>query len=162
MRKGLLITGAVIIILGVVIFFIGIYLSSGITSGIASLVTGIHNETMISPGSSIVVNTNETGAAVTVVYNDTLGKPLQVITSGPGQLEVESVEGQYVVIYVPEASPSTLSLVNNYSENAMVYYTYGAININTLMPLALSTIISIGLIIVGIILLILGAVLKSK
>ncbi|WP_054842824.1 hypothetical protein [Vulcanisaeta distributa] len=163
MRKGLLITGGALIVLGIAIFFIGIYLSSGITSGVEALVTGgVRNETLVPPNSSITIAVPENGAAIMIIYNDTLGKPLQVVTSGPGQLETENVEGQYVVVYVPETSPGTLSMVNNYSESVMVYYTYGTINVNTLMPFVLSSIVSIGLVIAGVVLLILGAVLKSK
>ncbi len=158
-----MITGGALIVLGIAIFFIGIYLSSGITSGVEALVTGgVRNETLVPPNSSITIAVPENGAAIMIIYNDTLGKPLQVVTSGPGQLETENVEGQYVVVYVPETSPGTLSMVNNYSESVMVYYTYGTINVNTLMPFVLSSIVSIGLVIAGVVLLILGAVLKSK
>ncbi|WP_252901367.1 hypothetical protein [Vulcanisaeta sp. JCM 14467] len=52
--------------------------------------------------------------------------------------------------------------MNNYSENVVVYYTYGTINVGSLLPLVLSTLVSIGLVIVGIILLILGAVLRGR
>ncbi|WP_243668399.1 hypothetical protein [Vulcanisaeta sp. JCM 16161] len=104
MRKGLLITGGALIVLGIVIFLIGIYLSSGITSGVETLVTGARNETLVPPNSSITIAVPENGATIMIIYNDTLGKPLQVIASGPGQLETEGVEGQYVVVYVPETS----------------------------------------------------------
>ena len=161
MRRGLLIIGGVLIVLGIAIFFIGIYLSSSITSSVASLVTGVRNESMITPGSSIVVSIPNTSVAVMVIYNDTLGKPLQVVSS-PGQLETKGIEGQYVVIYIPETGPGELSLVNNYSENVVVYYTYGTINVGSLLPLVLSTLVSIGLVIVGVILLILGAVLRGR
>ncbi|WP_243668397.1 hypothetical protein [Vulcanisaeta sp. JCM 16161] len=55
-----------------------------------------------------------------------------------------------------------MSIVNNYSENVMVYYTYGTISVNTLMPFVLSSIVSMGLVIAGVVLLILGAVLRGK
>ncbi len=61
-----------------------------------------------------------------------------------------------------ETGPSKLLLMNNYSENVVVYYTYGTINVGSLLPLVLSTLVSIGLVIVGIILLILGAVLRGR
>ena len=157
-----MIVGGVLIVLGIAVFFIGIYLSSSITSSVASLVTGVRNESMVAPGSSIVVSVPKAGAVVMVIYNDTLGRPLQVVVSSPGQLETKGIEGQYVVIYIPETGPGELSLVNNYSENVVVYYTYGTINVGSLFPLALSTLVSIGLVIVGIILLILGAVLRGR
>ncbi|ADN50850.1 hypothetical protein [Vulcanisaeta distributa] len=162
MRKELLITGGVLIVLGIAIFFIGIYLSSGIASDVEALVTGVRNETLVSPNSSITITVPENGIAVMIIYNDTLGKPLQVVTSVPGRLASRGVDGQYVIVYVPETSPGMLSIVNNYSENVMVYYTYGTINADTLAPFIQSSIVSIGLVIVGVILLILGAVLKGK
>ncbi len=149
--------------MGVAIFFIGIYLSSGIASGVEALVTGgVRNETLVSPNSSITITVPENGVAVMIIYNDTLGKPLQVVASVPGRLASRGVDGQYVIVYVPETSPGMLSIVNNYSENVMVYYTYGTINVGTLVPFVLSSIVSIGLVIVGVILLILGAVLRGK
>ncbi len=161
MRRNLLIIGGALLVLGIAIFFIGIYLSSGITSRVTSLVTGARREVVVSPRSSIMINITKAGVAVMIIYNDTLGKPLQVVISTPGVLEVKGVDGQYVVAYMPKTIPATLSLVNNYSEDVTVYYAYGRISIGRAAPLALSVLISMGLAIVGIILLTLGAVLRG-
>ncbi|KUO79136.1 MAG: hypothetical protein AT718_02060 [Vulcanisaeta sp. JCHS_4] len=82
MRKGLLIIGVSLIVLAAVIFFVGTYLSSGITSRVESLVTEAPHITTVGPGISIPI-TNVSGyTAIMVIYNDSLGRPLQVITPG--------------------------------------------------------------------------------
>ncbi|MCG2864535.1 MAG: hypothetical protein RXN89_02100 [Vulcanisaeta sp.] len=162
MRKGLLIIGVSLIVLAAVIFFVGTYLSSGITSRVESLVTEAPHITTVGPGISIPI-TNVSGyTAIMVIYNDSLGRPLQVITPGPGALETNVVYGKYVIIYAPEVSSGELRLMNNYSEVVTVYYTYGTVNVSSLAPLALSVLIALGLGIAGVVLLILGALMKGR
>ena len=162
MRRDLLMIGVALLVLGVAVFFVGTYLSSGLTSSIASLVTSARREAIITPGSPVTINITSAGVTVMVIYNDTLGKPLQVFVSEPGALSIKGVEGQYLVIYAPETAPATLSLVNNYSGDITVYYAYGFISMGEVAPLALSMLISTGLAIAGIILLVLGGVLRGR
>jgi len=163
MRKGLLIIGVSLIALAAITFFAGIYLSSGIiTSGVRSLVTETPHMATVGPGSSIPITNVSGHTVVIVVYNDSLGRPLQVIIPGPGTLETKVVYGKYVFIYTPEVSSGELRLMNNYSEVVTVYYTYVTVNVSSLAPLALSVLIALGLGIAGIVLLILGALMRGR
>ncbi|MGC8542952.1 MAG: hypothetical protein ACP5NQ_03335 [Vulcanisaeta sp.] len=164
MRKGLLIAGAVLIVLAIVIFFIGVYLSSGVTSNLASIVAGIRNEAVMKPGSSISIGNASSGVAIVVIYNDTLRKPLNIVTTTNTGLIMNNipVDEQYMVVYSPPTGSGALYLVNNYSEGLTIYYTYGTINIASLMPLAVSTFLGLGAGIVGVVLLILGVVLRGR
>lgn len=162
MRKGLLIMGITLIVLAVVVFFVGIYLSSGLTTSVTSLVTSPRNETTLKPGSSINVGTASADETLIVMYNDTLDQPLQVSTTSPGALTVETIEGQYVIIYAPETGAGSLYLVNNYSQYATVYYSYGVINVSSALPLFVSLVASIGIGLAGVVLAILGAVLRES
>ncbi|WP_054844721.1 DUF3185 family protein [Vulcanisaeta souniana] len=163
MRKGLLIIGVALLALGIIIFLIGIYLSSSVVSDIMSLITETRNETVVAPGLSVSMGAVNEGSAIMAVYNDSLGRPLQeLITAQGGKLDTRSIDGQYVIIYVPETERGSLSLVNNYSENAVVYYISNTVSITTLIPLVLSTFVSIIMVIVSVVLLILGVVLRNK
>ncbi|BDR92921.1 hypothetical protein [Vulcanisaeta souniana] len=162
MRKGLLIIGVALLALGIIIFLIGIYLSSSVVSDIMSLITETRNETVVAPGLSVSMGAVNEGSAIMAVYNDSLGRPLQELITAQGKLDTRSIDGQYVIIYVPETERGSLSLVNNYSENAVVYYISNTVSITTLIPLVLSTFVSIIMVIVSVVLLILGVVLRNK
>jgi len=160
-RKGLLITGAALIIAAVAVFLLGIYLSTDIVRNITLIITEVPYSAELRPEASIPITNVSEGVAVLVIYNDTLGRPLQVVTPGSGMFVEQLVNDKYAILYVPEVSSGTLWLRNNYSVDVMVYYTYGAVNIGSLTPLALSTLVTLGLGIAGVVLLILGALLRS-
>ncbi|MFB6470204.1 MAG: hypothetical protein TU36_003070 [Vulcanisaeta sp. AZ3] len=162
MRKGLLIVGIVLIVLAVVIFFLGIYLSTSFTQSVTSLVTKARSEATLTPDSSIHISNVSSGETLMIIYNDTLEKPLETVTTAPGGLKIAFIYGQYMVAYVPVSSVGSLSLVNNYSEPVTVYYTYSVASFSSLAPLLFSMAIVFVMGIAGIILAVLGAVLKSK
>ncbi|GGP21658.1 hypothetical protein GCM10007981_14360 [Thermocladium modestius] len=167
MRKNLLIAGLVILVIGVALVGIAFYY---IPRTLGPLLNSV-NKTMLGPPASLGVggsiNISETitkaPALVILLYNDSIGKPLSVIGT-PSQSE--SVSGMYILSFVSDTNSTlTMGLVNNYSSPVVVRYGYSEIPASSLAgatPFILMLFIGGGVFIVGLIVAVIGALMKPR
>ena len=153
MRKGLLIIGAVLLVVAVILFLIyTLMMSSGEYGSLSAT---------LQPGERVEIGTITSSEVLTVSYMDSINKPLQPYVTAGNYYE-SSKAGGYVVMYILQSGEGTLYLVNNYTE---------PVSITALVKVSPSpysteseamggVIFLAGL--AGIVLLILGAVLKPR
>ncbi len=155
----MLITGMVLLVIAIALFAIGFTGAAKVIGTPSSSPKTIS----LSPGDEILIGSVEAGTALGMVYNDSLNKPLGVNYTSPGYLSTTQVDGLYVVTYAPLSGVGDLYLVNNYTTTVSV--TYRVISISASSGLITSGVmifLSIVIGIVGLILTILGAVLKPR
>ncbi|MGC8543280.1 MAG: hypothetical protein ACP5NQ_05020, partial [Vulcanisaeta sp.] len=106
MRKGLLMAGIVLIVVAVILFFVSGYI-------IARQVRPVSMSTTLGPGANVSIGTATPGKVLTVVYTDSINRPLEVYTTEPGVLKVVSINGKYTVAYTVISGEGVLYLMNN-------------------------------------------------
>ena len=153
MRKGLLIIGAVLLVVAVILFLVySLMMSSGEYESFSAT---------LQPGERVKVGTITSSEALTVFYTDSINEPLQPYVTA-GNYSTISKAGRFAVMYILQSGIGTLYLVNNYTEpvsiTALVEVSLSPYSTESM--LMASAIFLAGL--AGIVLLILGAVLKPK
>ena len=155
MRKGLLIIGAVLLVVAVILFLIYALIMSSSEYAPFSVT--------LQPGERVEIGTFTSSEMITVSYTDSINEPLEpYITSGYRLYNVINRANEFIVTYIPQGGVSTLYLVNNYTEPVSIT---GLVEVSpspfSTEPEAMdAAILLAGL--AGIVLLILGAVLKPK
>mgnify|MGYP001770773457 FL=1 len=153
MRKGLLIIGAVLLVVAVIL---------GIFTGmlIASSTRYWKFSVTLQPGERIKVGTISSSQSLTVFYVDSINESLQPYVTA-GSYYAISRAGHFAVTYNPHSGIGTLYLINNYSEPVSIVALVAVTTIfTTETDLLMAITILAGL--AGIILIILGAVLKPR
>ena len=150
----MLIAGVVLIVIAAMAFFAAAYTLSGMVSHMRTITLG--------PGGRVMVGTVSSGGLLVVVYTDSIGKPLETYTTVLGILKSSTYSGMYAVAYTVLSGTGTLYLMNNYSTPITVKYGLVSSTIASLIISDLVVLMAIILGVIGIILVILGAVLKPK
>ncbi|ADY01548.1 hypothetical protein VMUT_1343 [Vulcanisaeta moutnovskia 768-28] len=156
MRRGLLIVGVILIIVAIVIFVVSTYVVARQVKPATMAVT-------LSPGDNVTVGTASLGKVLTVVYTDSINQPLETYITVPGILKTIYSNGQYVVAYTVTTGTGTLYLVNNYSVPVTIKYSIIGVSVTSSIIIAGAlAFVAIIIGVVGVILAILGAVLRSR
>lgn len=162
-----MIAGLIILVIGVALVGIAFYY---IPRTLGPLLSSV-NKTMLGSPSSLgigeSINISKTitkaPALVILLYNDSIGKPLSVI-GAPSQSE--SVSGMYILSFVANTNSTlTIGLVNNYSSPVVVRYGYSEIPASSLSgatPFVFMLFIGGGVFIVGLIVAVIGALMKPR
>lgn len=147
----MLITGAVLIVIAVLVFAIGVYMV--LTQAKITVTTAT-----LPPGGNITLGTANPDRILTVSYMDSINKPLEIYVTAPGQWSQKYVNGYYVVAYAVLSGKGNLYLINNYSIPVTVtYYIISGLRTGGAFEL-----MGIVIGIIGVILAILGAVLRPR
>ena len=149
-----MIAGVVLIIIAAVAFFAATYMLSSMVSHMRTIT--------LNPGDKVMVGTVSSGGLLIVVYTDSIGKPLETYTTVPGVLKSSTYSGMYVAAYTVLSGIGTLYLMNNYSTPITVKYGLLSSTAASLITSGLVVLMAIILGVIGIILVILGAILKPK
>ena len=153
MRKGLLIIGAVLLVVAVILFLIyTLMMSSGEYGSLSAT---------LQPGERVEIGTITSSEQIAVFYTDSINEPLEpYVTSG--NYNVFNRANEFFVMYTPPSGAGTLYLVNNYTEPVSIT----ALVEVSLSPFSTESEAMAGVIflagLAGIVLLILGAVLKPR
>lgn len=167
MRKGIVIVGVLLLVLGVVVAGVGLLLTTNsATQLIKGFRGGLPNTTVIGVGESYPIARVHTGEIGVVAYNDSAGTPLNISVPGASSVVYRSAQVNggrlFMVVFVAGAN-STLVLANNQTSTVTVHYGLSeASGLGSIAAGGLLLFMGVFLFIVGIILAIVGAVLKSR
>ncbi|MDG7012486.1 MAG: hypothetical protein JRN17_05290 [Nitrososphaerota archaeon] len=168
MRKGVVIAGAVIIIIGVAALGAGLYLLVD-RAGVANLGVSAQKITVVlAPGSTKSVGATQPGTITIVAYTDNASAPLQVSSVGATASTRTVTRGgvtDYVAIFTSlGASPvaGQVVILNNQTRTVSVQYASVQTGLGALAFGGLAVLGGGLLFVVGIVVLIVGVVLKTR
>lgn len=168
MRKGVVIAGAVILIVGVAALGGGFYLLVD-RAGLADLGVSAQKTTVVlSPGASQSIGTTQTGAITIVAYSDNASTPLQVSSGGVAPITRTVTRNgvtDYAVIFTTLGSGSgsaPVVILNNLTKTVSVQYASVQTGIGALAYGGIAILGGGLLFIVGIIILVVGLVMKRR
>ncbi len=168
MRKGIVVAGAVILIIGAAALGAGFYLLVD-QAGIANLGVSAQKTTVVlPPGSSQSMGTTQPGTITIVAYTDNASAPLQVSSGGTApttRTVTKGGETDYVAIFTSVGSNSSsgqVVLFNNQTRTVSVQYASVQTGLGALAFGGLALLGGGLLFIVGVIVLIVGLVMKRR
>ncbi|MDG7012214.1 MAG: hypothetical protein JRN11_06350 [Nitrososphaerota archaeon] len=168
MRKGVVIAGAVIIIIGVAALGAGLYLLVD-RAGVANLGVSAQKTTaVLAPGSTKSVGATQPGTITIVAYTDNASAPLQVSSVAATASTRTVTRGgvtDYVAIFTSlGASPvaGQVVILNNQTKTVSIQYASVQTGLGALAFGGLAVLGGGLLFVVGIIVLIVGVVLKRR
>jgi len=167
MRKNILIIGLALLIIGVILVVVSFYY---IPREVIPLISSV-NKTLLGepvslgPGDAIRINVTITRAPslIILIYNDSMDRPLSSINTAT---QSASVSGMYILSFITETNSTImLGLVNNYTTPTIVKYGYSVIPANSLegaTPFIFMLFIGGAIFIIGLIIAIIGALIKPR
>ena len=158
MRKNVLISGIILLVIGVTLFFAGPYaFKSALNLG---ELLPFKNSYTIEPNSSIMLGSIPPGKMLVGVYNDTPLLALKLIGTA---LNVTKVNGNFVFeSYNTESSAQSVYVMNNYSRPITIYYSVLVIFPSDIVFSILMVMVGVILMIVGGIVVVIGLFMKPK
>ncbi|MDG6951662.1 MAG: hypothetical protein JRN12_07465 [Nitrososphaerota archaeon] len=166
MRRGMVIAGAVVLVLGVAVAGVGIYFLVD-QSGLGNIAASAQKTSVVlAPGASLTVGTAQSGKVAIVAYSDNLSAPIQVTSSGTTPTTRTTGKGgttEYIAVFagiVTGAAPIVIS--NNQTATASVQYAAVVTSIGAIASGGLLALGGGALFVIGLIVLIVGVVLKKK
>ncbi|BBD72344.1 hypothetical protein HS1genome_0733 [Sulfodiicoccus acidiphilus] len=163
MRRNVVIIGAIILVIGVVLFLVIGPLLAVPTLSKLNLENITHPSIVrqLSVGESLSLGPFKGGEGIIFSFNDSADVPLEVKTTGVTQ--VRTINDTFVAIALPTAS-SNITLTNNYTAPITVYYSEPSVlpSLGAFLGGIVGVLLGIVLLIVGVIVLIVGFVLRPK
>jgi len=158
MRKNVLISGIILLVIGVTLFFAGPYaFKSALNLG---ELLPFRNSYTIEPNSSIMLGSIPPGKMLVGVYNDTPLLALKLIGTA---LNVTKVNGNFVFeSYNTESNAQSVYVMNNYSRPITIYYSVLVIFPSDIVFSILMVMVGVILMIVGGIVVVIGLFMKPK
>ncbi len=158
MRKNLIMSGVVILIIGATLFFGSPYfLKSSINF---SELLPLKNVSTVQPNSSILLGSVPPGYIFIGVYNDT---PLLAIKIIGTNINVTKVEGYYVFeSYNSGINEQNVYALNNYTQTIQLYYSVMQVSATSIVYSTLMVLLGGILMIVGGIIIVVGLFLRPK
>ncbi|MDG6990335.1 MAG: hypothetical protein JRM99_02805 [Nitrososphaerota archaeon] len=166
MRRRMVVAGAVILLIGVAALAGGLYLLVE-QSGLGNLaVTSQKTTVVLAPGATATIGATQTGQATIVDYSNNASAPIQVTSSGATTIAktgTTSGEKVFVAVFVTLGTgPAPIVMQNNQTATLSVQYATAQSSIGALAYGGLLLLGGGGLFIVGLIVLILGLVLRGR
>ncbi|MDE1858196.1 MAG: hypothetical protein KGI26_03905 [Thaumarchaeota archaeon] len=166
MRRGMVIAGAVILLIGVAAVAGGLYLLVE-QSGLGNLaVTSQKTTVVLAPGTNATIGATKMGEATIVDYTNNASAPLQVTSGGTAPIaKTGSTSGEkvFVAVFVTLGTSSAPIVIhNNQTATLSVQYASAQSSIGALAYGGLLLLGGGGLFVVGLIVLILGFVLRGR
>ncbi len=169
-----MIAGIALIVVAVVLFIIGTYIIGKTFKPSTIAVT-------LSPGENVTIGVASPGKVLTVYYSSSINKPLKISTNKSniyyseflnaplkvynnesGFIVTTYRDGYYVIVFTMLNGTGALYLVNNYSMPITIKYSIANLMISSSILGGVLFLLSIVIGIVGVVLIILGLVLKSS
>ena len=166
MRKGIVIVGAVLLVIGVASAGGGGYLAVG-SSNLGSAVLPSQKTTVaLAPGANVTVGATDAGKVTIIAYTDNASAPLEVSAGGATALSRTSGSGgsttYFAVVTGGGSAPHPIALVNNQTKSVSVQYGAGQSSIGALASAGLLILGGAALAIIGVIVLVVGVILKKQ
>ena len=158
MRKNVLISGAIILIIGAALFFGSPYFFKSNLN--LSELLPLKNSASLEPNSSLLLGSVSPGYILVGVYNDT---PLTAIKIIGTNLNVTKVDGYFVFeSYNTGSSIQNVYVLNNYSQILQLYYSVLTVSASGIVYSTLIVLLGGVLMIVGGIIVVVGLFLRPK
>ncbi len=158
MRKNVLMSGVIILVIGAALFFGSPYLFKSNLN--LSALLPLKNSTTLQPNSSLFLGSVSPGYIFIGVYNDT---PLIAIKIIGTNLNVTKVDGYFVFeSYNSGSSPQSIYALNNYSQVLQLYYSDMTVSASSIVYSTLMVLLGGVLMIVGGIIIVVGLFLRPK
>ncbi|MDP7975446.1 MAG: hypothetical protein ACP5UI_02475 [Thermoprotei archaeon] len=160
MRKNILITGLILMLVGVSLLVGGpVVFKSGLNS--ASL-TSAKNTASLQRDQALLVASLPSGRGLVVYYNDTAKEPLNV-TATSGTVASQSVNGSYLAeVLNTGSSSSSVYIEDNLSVPAEVTYSLASFSISSVMYSVGSVLAGFLLALAGGVISVAGLILRKK
>ncbi len=158
MRKNVLISGIILLVMGATLFFAGPYaFKSALNLG---ELLPFRNSYSLEPNSSIILGSIPSGKMLVGIYNDTPFLALKLIGTG---LNVTKVNGNFVFeSYNMESGAQNVYAINNYSSAVVIYYSVMVVSPSDIVYSTLMVMVGGILMIVGGIVVVIGLFMKPK
>lgn len=165
MRKGIVIAGAVVLVISIAAIGGGLFFAVG-QSGLASLGVSAPKTTVtLAPGADVTVGNTTVGEVTVVTYSDNASAPIQVSSGGSSPVTKTTDHNgvtYYYLVFTPLQGTDAVVMHNN--NTATLSVQYAAVQ-SSLGALAVGGLLILGggvAFIVGLVLLIVGAAMKKK
>lgn len=164
MRKGIVIAGAIILVVGIAVVGVALYL---VALPFASANLGANPSTrVLASGQSVTLGATQAGKIDLVTYEDNVSAPIRLNTGSASAISrtVTTSNGTlYLAILEPSSGSSqTVALVNNQTSTVSVRYNFIQSSAGMLASGGLSIIGGAALFVVGLVVLIVGFIMKKK
>jgi hypothetical protein len=158
MRKNVLISGIILLLIGTTLFFAAPYaFKSALNLG---ELLPFRNSYTLEPNSSIILGSIPPGKMLVGIYNDT---PLLALKLIGNELNVTKVNGNFVFeSYNTESSALSVYAMNNYSSAVVLYYSVLVVSPSDIVYSTLMVMVGGILMIVGGIVVVIGLFMKPK
>jgi hypothetical protein len=167
-RKGIVIIGAVLLAAGIIIAAVGLYSA---TQGFGSVITSFtgtpNNSVTLAPGDNVSVGSFRLGVLALVAYTDNTSVPIKISAGGSTSTVARPVIRNGTTTFVaaiPGLSnvSQPILLINNQTIPLAVKYSFSESSLGLLASSGLLILAGGGLFVVGLIILIVGFVMKGK
>lgn len=154
--KTLLIVGAIILVIGIALFFFGGYMAS---SSIEKLISNLENSQPLTINPHASISLGVPSKFTLLIYNTSLGKPIIVIQNinGTNKSVIQASEDNFIIALLNQKYEAFM--INNFSQPITVKYVESYEIAPSLINVAIYTGFGFFLGIVGVIILIVGIIL---
>ena len=166
MRKGVVIAGAVVLLIGVAALGVGLYFLVD-QSGLANIAPSTPKTTVVlAPGASANIGTTQTGEITIVGYSDNASAALQVSSGGSTPVTRSGTSGGqaiFVTAFVTlSGSSSSVVMANDLTAPVTVQYSVVTSTLGAIAYAGLLVLAGFVLAVLGAIILVVGVVLKKR
>ena len=147
--------GVALIAVAIAFFIIGAYITAKTFKPLITTAT-------LNPGENITIGIASPGRALTIYYSSSINKPLKIYSNESGFMITTYRNGYYAIVFTILNGTSVLYLINNYSIPVAIKYSIANLAISSTIAGGVLVLLSIVIGIVGIILIILGLILKPR
>jgi hypothetical protein len=162
MRRNLVIAGGVVLVIGLILFFlIGPYLAApAITKFSEKLNSTALKAADLQSGQTLNLGQVKQGQAFVFKYNDSAGVPLRLIMNGTAQ--ISRINNTFLLVGFSTSS-GNISLVNNYTIPLhVVYSNVSPVEISGFLGGIVGTLVGLVMSIAGLIVIAVGVILRPK
>jgi len=162
MRRNLVIAGGVVLVIGLILFFlIGPYLAApAITKFSEKLNSTALKAADLQSGQTLNLGQVKQGQAFVFKYNDSAGVPLRLIMNGTAQ--ISRINNTFLLVGFSTSS-GNISLANNYTIPLhVVYSNVSPVEISGFLGGIVGTLVGLVVSIAGLIVIAVGVILRPK